>query len=122
MPVSVGDGEGASSLLSRLLAHPMHGPRVALSCAPFLPDGVIAAIRDGPPSHALSALSQRSETPELVWSQKRAKAVGQRLADLAEKLYREQKEAPPGSLAEWDPLDKTEVGGEVGDRWQVMHF
>ena len=105
--------QSAASLLARLLGQPKHGPRVALSLARFLPDGIISAIRDGPADRALSELTQTSETPELVWSQKRAAAVGAKLADLAAELYREQADAPPGSLAEWDPLEKAKTAQEV---------
>ena len=86
---------------------------MALSLARFLPDGIVSAIRDGPPERALAALRQTAETPELVWSQKRAAAVGAKLADLAVELYREQADAPPGSLPEWDPLEKAKTAQEV---------
>jgi DnaJ family protein C protein 13 len=89
----------AASLLGKLVGQPMHGPRVAITVARFLPDGLVSAIRDGPGDAVVAALEQSSETPELVWSPAMAASLGAQLATMAADLYREQTK---GKVVEWD--------------------
>jgi len=43
-----------ASLLGRLMAQPLHGPRVALLVGRALPPGLVAALADGPGDAALT--------------------------------------------------------------------
>ncbi|KAK9903732.1 hypothetical protein M0R45_001012 [Rubus argutus] len=46
--ISLQQRAAAASLLGKLVGQPMHGPRVAITLARFLPDGLVSVIRDGP--------------------------------------------------------------------------
>ena len=46
-----------ASLLGRLMAQPLHGPRVALLVGRVLPPGLVAALADGPGDAALTVSS-----------------------------------------------------------------
>ena len=43
-----------ASLLGRLMAQPLHGPRVALLVGRALPPGLVAGLADGPGDAALT--------------------------------------------------------------------
>jgi DnaJ family protein C protein 13 len=73
----------AASLISRLASHSLHGTRVLLLMGRLLPPGLVAALQDGPPDAAISALSQWSETPERVWNAGMARRTADELASLA---------------------------------------
>ena len=47
-----------ASLLGRLMAQPLHGPRVALLAGRVLPPGLVAALADGPSDAALTVRLQ----------------------------------------------------------------
>ncbi|XP_074576518.1 dnaJ homolog subfamily C GRV2-like [Curcuma longa] len=89
----------AASLLSKLVGQPMHGPRVAITLARFLPDGLVSCIRDGPGEAIISALEQTTETPELVWTPGMAASLSAQLSTMASDLYQEQMK---GCLDDWD--------------------
>ncbi|CAI5949315.1 unnamed protein product [Closterium sp. NIES-65] len=110
-------------LLSALLSQPLHGPRVFLSLSRFLPQGLLSFLRDGSGEAAIAALSQTTQTPELVWSPALALNLGRRIAVLAAEVVRmveiarrsgggskgggEGGSSVFGNLAsfEWDPPD-----------------
>lgn len=110
----------AASLLGKLVGQPMHGPRVAITVARFLPDGLVSAIRDGPGDAVVAALEQSSETPELVWSPAMAASLGAQLATMAADLYREQTK---GKVVEWD-LPESSAGQQdnVNEEPQVLQL
>ncbi|KAG6495013.1 hypothetical protein ZIOFF_042803 [Zingiber officinale] len=89
----------AASLLSKLVGQPMHGPRVAITLARFLPDGLVSCIRDGPGEAIISALEQTTETPELVWTPGMAASLSAQLSTMASDLYQDQMK---GCLDDWD--------------------
>ncbi|KAL9274125.1 DnaJ homolog subfamily C GRV2-like protein, partial [Drosera capensis] len=89
----------AASLLGKLVGQPMHGPRVAITLARFLPDGLVSAIRDGPGEAVVSALDQTTETPELVWTPAMAASLAAQVSTMASDLYREQMK---GRVVDWD--------------------
>lgn len=97
----------------------MHGPRVAITVARFLPDGLVSAIRDGPGDAVVAALEQSSETPELVWSPAMAASLGAQLATMAADLYREQTK---GKVVEWDLPENSSGQQVVNDEPQVCTF
>jgi hypothetical protein len=96
----------------------MHGPRVAITIARFLPDGLVSAIRDGPGDAVVTALEQSTETPELVWSPAMAASLGAQLATMAVDLYREQTH---GHVVEWDLPEHASGQQDMRDEPQV-HF
>eukprot|EP00850_Spirogloea_muscicola_P013506 SM000092S24474 [mRNA] locus=s92:75259:82133:- [translate_table: standard] len=88
----------AAALLGKLMGEPLHGPRVAIGLAKFLPDGILSVVRDGPGEAVIAALAETSETPELVWSPQMAKELAHKVADIANDLHQRQAQAPQ---AEW---------------------
>jgi hypothetical protein len=114
--VSLQTKVAAASLLGKLVGQPMHGPRVAITVARFLPDGLVSAIRDGPGDAVVAALEQSSETPELVWSPAMAASLGAQLATMAADLYREQTK---GKVVEWDLPEHSSGQQDIGDEPQV---
>lgn len=107
---------GAASLLGKLVGQPMHGPRVAITLARYLPDGLVSAIRDGPGDVVVAALEQTTETPELVWSPAMAASLSAQVATMASNLYREQVK---GSIVEWDLPEQGSGQQEMRDEPQV---
>jgi DnaJ family protein C protein 13 len=95
----------------------MHGPRVAITLARYLPDGLVSTIRDGPGEAVVAALEQTTETPELVWSPAMASTLSAQVATLASDLYREQGK---GSIGEWDLPEQTSGQQEMRGEPQVM--
>ncbi|GKV06523.1 hypothetical protein SLEP1_g18407 [Rubroshorea leprosula] len=106
----------AASLLGKLLGQPMHGPRVAITLARFLPDGLISVIRDGPGEAVVSALEQNTETPELVWTPAMATSLSAQIATMASDLYREQMK---GRIVDWDVPEQASGQQEMRDEPQV---
>lgn len=89
----------AASLLGKLVGQSMHGPRVSITLARFLPDGLVSAIRDGPGEAVVASLEQTTETPELVWTPAMAASLSAQLSTMASDLYHEQMK---GSVVDWD--------------------
>lgn len=106
----------AASLLGKLVGQPMHGPRVAITLARFLPDGLVSAIRDGPGEAVVSALEQTTETPELVWTPAMAASLSAQIATMASDLYREQMKGP---VVDWDVPEQASGQQEMRDEPQV---
>ncbi|CDP03377.1 unnamed protein product [Coffea canephora] len=106
----------AASLLGKLVGQPMHGPRVAITLARFLPDGLVSIIRDGPGEAVVSALDQTTETPELVWTPAMAASLSAQLATMASDLYREQMK---GRVVDWDAPEPASSQQEMRDEPQV---
>ncbi|XP_052199960.1 dnaJ homolog subfamily C GRV2 [Diospyros lotus] len=106
----------AASLLGKLVGQPMHGPRVAITLARFLPDGLVSVIRDGPGEAVVSALEQTTETPELVWTPAMAASLSAQIATMASDLYREQVK---GSVVDWDVPEQASAQQEMRDEPQV---
>ena len=94
----------------------MHGPRVAIALARFLPDGLVSLIRDGPGEAVVLALEQTTETPELVWTPAMAASLSAQLATMASDLYREQVK---GHLVDWDAAEHASGQQEMRDEPQV---
>lgn len=109
----------ASSLLSKLLAQPMHGPRVAITLARFLPDGLVSVIRDGPGESVVAALEQTTETPELVWTPAMAASLSAQISTMAADLYREQMK---GRDIDWDVPEQASGQSDMRDEPQVLIF
>ncbi|CAM6086907.1 unnamed protein product [Calypogeia fissa] len=114
--VPVQQRAAAASLLGKLVGQPMHGPRVSITIARFLPDGLVSAIRDGPGDAVVTALGQSTETPELVWSPAMAASLAAQLATMAADLYREQTK---GRTLEWDLSEHTSGQQDMRDEPQV---
>lgn len=106
----------AASLLGKLLGQPMHGPRVAITLARFLPDGLVSAIRDGPGEAVVSSLDQTTETPELVWTPAMAASLSAQLATMALDLYNEQVK---GRITDWDIPEQASGQQDMRDEPQV---
>ncbi|KAL6517010.1 DnaJ subfamily C grv2 [Orobanche hederae] len=106
----------AASLLGKLVGQMMHGPRVAITLARFLPDGLISAIRDGPGEAVVSALEQTTETPELVWAPAMAASLSAQIATMASDLYHEQVN---GHVVDWDGPEQSSRHQEMRDEPQV---
>ncbi|KAL6984843.1 DnaJ subfamily C grv2 [Sarracenia purpurea var. burkii] len=106
----------AASLLGKLVGQPMHGPRVAITLARFLPDGLVSVIRDGPGEAVVSALEQTTETPELVWTPAMATSLSAQIATMASDLYREQMK---GRVVDWDVPEQASGQQEMRDEPQV---
>ncbi|MBA0810306.1 hypothetical protein Gohar_002310, partial [Gossypium harknessii] len=106
----------AASLLGKLVAQPMHGPRVAITLARFLPDGLVSVIRDGPGEAVVSALEQNTETPELVWTPAMAASLSAQIATMVSDLYREQVK---GRIVDWDVPEQASAQQEMRDEPQV---
>lgn len=106
----------AASLLGKLVGQPMHGPRVAITLARFLPDGLVSAIRDGPGEAVVSALEQTTETPELVWTPAMAASLSAQLSTMAADLYREQMK---GRVVDWDIPEQASGQHVMKDEPQV---
>ncbi|KAK6941565.1 GYF domain 2 [Dillenia turbinata] len=106
----------AASLLGKLVGQPMHGPRVAITLARFLPDGLVSAIRDGPGEAVVSALDQSTETPELVWTSAMSASASALIATIASDLYRKQMK---GRVVDWDVPEQTSSQAELKDEPQV---
>lgn len=106
----------AASLLGKLIGQPMHGPRVAITVARFLPDGLVSAIRDGPGDAVVASLEQTTETPELVWSPAMAASLGAQLGTMAADLFREQTK---GRVVEWDLPENASGQQDMRDEPQV---
>jgi len=96
----------------------MHGPRVAITLARFLPDGLVSAIRDGPGEAVVAALDQTTETPELVWTPAMASSLSAQLATMASELYREQIK---GRVVDWDVPEQASGQQEMRDEPQVRN-
>ncbi|GAB2292159.1 DnaJ sub C grv2 [Dionaea muscipula] len=106
----------AASLLGKLVGQPMHGPRVAITLARFLPDGLVSAIRDGPGEAVVIALDHTTETPELVWTPAMAASLAAQLSTMASDLHREQMK---GRLVDWDVPEQASSQHEMRDEPQV---
>ncbi|XP_008800082.2 dnaJ homolog subfamily C GRV2 [Phoenix dactylifera] len=106
----------AASLLGKLVGQPMHGPRVAITLARFLPDGLVASIRDGPGEAVVSSLEQTTETPELVWTPAMAASLSAQLSTMASDLYREQMK---GRVVDWDIPEQASGQHAMRDEPQV---
>ncbi|CAM8880026.1 unnamed protein product [Rhodiola kirilowii] len=106
----------AASLLGKLVGQPMHGPRVAITLARFLPDGLVSITRDGPGEAVIYALEQTTETPELVWTPAMAASLSAQIATMASDLYREQMK---GRVVDWDVPEQTSGQQEMRDEPQV---
>ncbi|KAF5482079.1 hypothetical protein F2P56_002674 [Juglans regia] len=106
----------AASLLGKLVGQPMHGPRVAITLARFLPDGMVSIIRDGPGEAVVASLEQTTETPELVWTPAMAASLSAQIATMASDLYREQIK---GRIVDWDVPEKASGQQEMRDEPQV---
>ncbi|KAL8152339.1 hypothetical protein V2J09_010099 [Rumex salicifolius] len=106
----------AASLLGKLVGQPMHGPRVAITLARFLPDGLVSVIRDGPGEAVVVALDQTTETPELVWTPAMATSLSAQLATMASDLYREQIK---GRVVDWDVPEQASGQQDMRDEPQV---
>lgn len=106
----------AASLLGKLAGQPMHGPRVAITLARFLPDGLVSAIRDGPGEAVVSSLEQTTETPELVWTPAMAASLSAQLSTMAADLYQEQMK---GRLVDWDVPEQPSGQHVMKDEPQV---
>lgn len=106
----------AASLLGKLVGQPMHGPRVAITLARFLPDGLVSVIRDGPGEAVVSALEQTTETPELVWTPAMAASLSAQISTMASDLYREQMK---GRVVDWDVPEQASAQQEMRDEPQV---
>uniref|UniRef100_A0A2P2LD97 DnaJ homolog subfamily C GRV2 isoform X2 n=1 Tax=Rhizophora mucronata TaxID=61149 RepID=A0A2P2LD97_RHIMU len=108
----------AASLLGKLVGQPMHGPRVAITLARFLPDGLASVIRDGPGEAVVSSLEQTTETPELVWTPAMATSLSAQVATMASDLYREQMK---GHVVDWDVPEQASGQQEMRDEPQVEY-
>lgn len=106
----------AASLLGKLVGQPMHGPRVAITLARFLPDGLVSIIRDGPGEAVVWALDQTTETPELVWTSAMATSLAAQLATMAKDLYHEQMK---GRVVDWDVPEQSSGQQDMRDEPQV---
>lgn len=106
----------AASLLGKLVGQPMHGPRVAITLARFLPDGLVSVIRDGPGEAVIASLEQTTETPELVWTPAMAASLSAQLSTMAVDLYREQMK---GSIVDWDITEQASGPHVMKDEPQV---
>ncbi|KAK2645789.1 hypothetical protein Ddye_020984 [Dipteronia dyeriana] len=106
----------AASLLGKLVAQPMHGPRVSITLARFLPDGLVSIIRDGPGEAVVSALEQTTETPELVWTPAMATSLSAQISTIASDLYPEQMK---GRVIDWDVPEQASTQQEMRDEPQV---
>ncbi|OEL33191.1 DnaJ-like protein subfamily C GRV2 [Dichanthelium oligosanthes] len=106
----------AASLLGKLVGQPMHGPRVAITLARFLPDGLVSAIKDGPGEAVVSSLEQTTETPELVWTPAMAASLSAQLATMASDLYQEQIK---GRVVDWDVPEQASGQHVMKDEPQV---
>ncbi|XP_021638532.2 dnaJ homolog subfamily C GRV2 isoform X2 [Hevea brasiliensis] len=106
----------AASLLGKLVGQPMHGPRVAITLARFLPDGLVSVIRDGPGEAVVSVIEQTTETPELVWTPAMAASLSAQIATMASDLYREQMK---GRVVDWDVPEQASGQQEMRDEPQV---
>ncbi|KAL4328983.1 dnaJ homolog subfamily C GRV2 isoform X1 [Arachis hypogaea] len=106
----------AASLLGKLVGQPMHGPRVAITLARFLPDGLVSVIRDGPGEAVVVALEQTTETPELVWTPAMAASLSAQISTMASELYREQVK---GRVVDWDVPEQASGQQEMRDEPQV---
>ncbi|KAJ4837594.1 DnaJ sub C grv2 [Turnera subulata] len=109
----------AASLLGKLLGQPMHGPRVAITLARFLPDGLVSVIKDGPGEAVVSALEQTTETPELVWTPAMAASLSAQIATLASDVYRDQMK---GRIVDWDVPEQNSGQQEMKDEPQDPKF
>ncbi|XP_047327066.1 dnaJ homolog subfamily C GRV2-like isoform X2 [Impatiens glandulifera] len=106
----------AASLLGKLVGQPMHGPRVAITLARFLPDGLVSIIRDGPGEAVVVVLDQTTETPELVWTPAMAASLSAQIATMASDIYREQMK---GRVVDWDVPEQASGQQEMRDEPQV---
>lgn len=109
----------AASLLGKLVAQPMHGPRVVITLARFLPDGLVSIIRDGPGEAVVSVLEQTTETPELVWTPAMAASLAAQVATMASDVYQEQMK---GRVFDWDVPEQASSQPEMRDEPQVVTF
>ncbi|KAK1413925.1 hypothetical protein QVD17_29662 [Tagetes erecta] len=106
----------AASLLGRLVAQPMHGPRVAITLARFFPGGLVSIIRDGPGEAVVNALEQTTETPELVWTPAMAASLAAQVATMVSDVYQEQVKGP---VFDWDVPEQASSQQEMRDEPQV---
>ncbi|KAE8714162.1 DnaJ-like protein subfamily C GRV2 [Hibiscus syriacus] len=106
----------AASLLGKLVAQPMHGPRVAITLARFFPDGLVSIIRDGPGEAVVFALDKNTETPELVWTPAMAASLSAQIATMVSNLYHEQMK---GRVIDWDVPEQPSPQKEMRDEPQV---
>ena len=100
-PPTEAERAAAASLLARLVAHPLHGARVALVLARLLPPGALAVLADGPGEVAAAALGPdaAADGPEHVWSP----AMAASIADEAAALSSAARAALAGGAEEWAP-------------------
>ncbi|GFY80946.1 DNAJ heat shock N-terminal domain-containing protein [Actinidia rufa] len=116
IPLQQRAAAAAAALLGKLVGQPMHGPRVAITLARFLPDGLVSIIRDGPGEAVVSALEQTTETPELVWTPAMAASLSAQIATMASDLYREQMK---GRIVDWDAPEQASGQQDMRDEPQV---
>lgn len=99
----------SAQVLWKLISEPLNGPRILISLGNFLPEGMVAILREGPGEVVVGALNKTTETPELVWTPSMASSLAKQLQFLAEKV-----------CLEWGRVDeggRERVGeGEEGER------
>ena len=87
-----GERAAIASLLARLTMQEQHGTRVSILLSRFLPEGVLAAIKDGNGEVVTSLLAAKSDTPELIWKADMALDLGDHLEVAACALQKQYEE------------------------------
>ncbi|KAG6454842.1 hypothetical protein O3G_MSEX008886 [Manduca sexta] len=115
--------ETAVELLARMMADKLHGPKVRLTIARYLPLVFAEAMREGSAAAALHMFDAAHEHPELVWSDEARHRLASHLAQLRDRHQttqardpnaifedREANERASGEVA-WAPPGEVVVGG-----------
>ncbi len=88
-----------ASLLGRLIAQPLHGPRVRLLLQRLLPEGLVASLADGPAEASVSAFRESAETPERLWTRDMAATAAVEIDALAWAACDHQRGGGGGSVS-----------------------
>lgn len=84
---------GAALVITKMAADKLHGPRVVLALAKYLPPIFLDAMRESPEA-AVHMFEGTHENPELIWEDETRQRVQQTIKKLCRTFYEEQSANP----------------------------
>ncbi|XP_026320399.1 dnaJ homolog subfamily C member 13 [Hyposmocoma kahamanoa] len=105
--------ESAVELLARMMADKLHGPKVRLTIARYLPGVFAEAMRESGPAAAVHMLDANHEHPELVWGDDARRRVCAHVAALRDRHQSSQLRDPNATFEDRETLERIASGEET---------
>ncbi len=99
--------EHAADVLAKLMGDRLHGPRIRLQLARYLPNLVVDAMRESVET-SIQLFETTHENPELIWNDHTREMTCERLTEQINEFYGRQRVAP------------TEVKWSIDDAYQLL--